>query len=51
MPTKRRHQLSTIMFWIHLLQLDNERIAKKMYNESKRLADDHNKRTGHGKLT
>ena len=44
MPTKRRHQLSTVMFWIHLLQLDNERIAKKVYNECKRLADDHNKK-------
>ena len=36
-PTKRRHQLSTVMFWI-------QRIAKKVYNECKSLADDHNKK-------
>ena len=42
MPNKCRHQLNTIMFWIHLLQMNNERMVKKVYNECKSLTDNHN---------
>jgi len=45
-----RNQLNMIMFWIHLLQTDNERMVKKVYNECKSLTDNHNQRTGCGKL-
>ena len=42
MPNKCRHQLNMIMFWIHLLQTNNERVVKKVYNECKSLTDNHN---------
>ena len=42
MPNKCRHQLNVIMFWIHLLQMNNERMVKKVYNECKSLTDNHN---------
>jgi len=44
MPTKYRHQLNMIMFWIHLLQMDYERMVKKVYNECKSLTDNHNQK-------
>jgi len=44
MPTKCRHELNMIMFWIHLLQMDNERMFKKVYNECKSLTDNHNQK-------
>jgi len=37
-----RHHLNTIMFWIHLLQTNNERVVKKVYNECMSLTDNHN---------
>ena len=36
------HPLNMIMFWIHLLQTNNERVVKKVYKECKSLTDNHN---------
>ena len=39
MPTSRRHQQQTIMFWISITQLNNNKIAKKIYIAAKISAD------------
>ena len=39
MPTSRRHQIQTIMFWISITQLNDNRIAKKVYKAAKISAD------------
>jgi len=39
MPSKCIHQLNMTKFRIHLLQMDNERMVKKVYNECKSLTD------------
>ena len=42
MATSIRYKLTTVAFWPHLLQIDNNRICKKVYIECKRLADKQN---------
>ena len=42
MPTSCRHKLATVAFWRHLVQIDNNRICKKVYIECKRLTEEQN---------